>query len=188
MGIEDTCITIHLVLVSRLFKNDMLKKFQLALRLPQNLHTKKPLVQQLCISPICPILCPSVCSSPLPLVPDLFRKVLHFISFPAVVLSVMVQVNMQAMKTNCDRELALKEELVEEQRRSLQKQLRELEADLEDERRNRTAAAGAKKKLEVELRDMECAKTELETSKEEFVKHLRKLQVCEGGCFSSCIS
>lgn len=59
----------------------------------------------------------------------------------------------------------------------LKQQVRELETELEDERKQRTAIAASKKKLEGDLKDLE---GQIETSnkgREEAIKQLRKLQV-----------
>lgn len=56
-------------------------------------------------------------------------------------------------------------------------QVRELEAELEDERKQRTSMAAAKKKLEGDIKDME---DQFDTSckgREEALKQLRKVQV-----------
>lgn len=66
-----------------------------------------------------------------------------------------LEVNMQAMKAQFERDLNAREEQGEEKRRGLLKQLRELEAELEEERKQRTAAVTARKKLEGDLKDME---------------------------------
>ncbi|XP_042206669.1 myosin heavy chain, non-muscle-like isoform X10 [Homarus americanus] len=66
-----------------------------------------------------------------------------------------LEVNMQAMKAQFERDLNAREEQGEEKRRGLVKQLRELEAELEEERKQRTAAVTARKKLEGDLKDME---------------------------------
>lgn len=59
----------------------------------------------------------------------------------------------------------------------LYQQVRELETELEDERKQRTAIAASKKKLEGDLKDLE---GQIETSnkgRDEAIKQLRKLQV-----------
>ncbi|XP_023930461.1 myosin-10-like [Lingula anatina] len=87
-----------------------------------------------------------------------------------------LEVNMQAMKAQFDRDLQTKEEQVEEGKRSLVKQLRELEAELEDERKQKTAASNARKKLEGDLKDMEQQLDMASRLKEDAVKQLRKFQ------------
>merc|ERR1712048_893913 len=59
-----------------------------------------------------------------------------------------LEVNMQALKTQFERDLAAKEEAGEEKRRGMTKQLRDLEAELDEERKQKTAALNSKKKLE----------------------------------------
>lgn len=56
-------------------------------------------------------------------------------------------------------------------------QVRELETELEDERKQRAGMAAAKKKMEGDLKDLE---DQIETSnkgRDEAIKQLRKLQV-----------
>merc|ERR1712020_169407 len=66
-----------------------------------------------------------------------------------------LEVNMQALKTQFERDLAAKEEAGEEKRRGMAKQLRDLEAELDEERKQKQAAVNAKKKLETDYKDLE---------------------------------
>merc|ERR1712056_157050 len=50
-----------------------------------------------------------------------------------------LEVNMQALKTQFERDLAAKEEAGEEKRRGMAKQLRDLEAELDEERKQKQA-------------------------------------------------
>uniref|UniRef100_A0A673WNC8 Myosin, heavy chain 10, non-muscle n=1 Tax=Salmo trutta TaxID=8032 RepID=A0A673WNC8_SALTR len=87
-----------------------------------------------------------------------------------------LEVNMQAMKAQFDRDLQARDEQNEEKKRTLVKQVREMEAELEDERKQRALAVAAKKKLEMDLKDLE---GQIETSnkaRDEAIKQLRKLQ------------
>nr|XP_033816474.1 myosin-10 isoform X1 [Geotrypetes seraphini] len=87
-----------------------------------------------------------------------------------------LEVNMQAMKAQFDRDLQARDEQNEEKKRMLVKQVRELEAELEDERKQRALAVASKKKMEMDLKDLE---GQIETSnkaREEAIKQLRKLQ------------
>lgn len=56
--------------------------------------------------------------------------------------------------------------------------MRDLEAELEEERKQRGQASGAKKKLEGELKDMEEQLEATSRGREETLKQLRKVQVC----------
>lgn len=87
-----------------------------------------------------------------------------------------LEVNMQALKTQYEREMAGKEEAEEDKKKSLMRQLRELEAELEEERKQRTAAIGARKKLEGDIKDMEGQVDTAAKLKEDAVKQLRRLQ------------
>lgn len=57
------------------------------------------------------------------------------------------------------------------------KQLRDLEAELEDERKQRAAALSIRKKLEADLKDMEQQLEINNKLKEDALKQLKKLQV-----------
>jgi myosin protein heavy chain len=70
-----------------------------------------------------------------------------------------------------------KEDQGEEKRRGLMKQLRDLEAELEDERKQRAAALSVRKKLEADLKDMEQQLEINNKLKEDALKQLKKLQV-----------
>ena len=70
-----------------------------------------------------------------------------------------------------------KEEQAEEKRRGLLKQLRDLEAELEDERKQRANALSQRKKLEADLKDMEQQLEMHDKVKEDALKQLKKLQV-----------
>ncbi|CAB3223587.1 unnamed protein product [Arctia plantaginis] len=66
-----------------------------------------------------------------------------------------LEVNMQAMRAQFERDLQAKEEQGEEKRRGIVKQLRDLESELEEERKQRAAALAIRKKLEADLKDAE---------------------------------
>uniref|UniRef100_A0A8D2LQY7 Myosin heavy chain 11 n=1 Tax=Varanus komodoensis TaxID=61221 RepID=A0A8D2LQY7_VARKO len=87
-----------------------------------------------------------------------------------------LEVNTQALKGQFERDLQARDEQNEEKRRQLQKQLHELEVELEDERKQRGLASAAKKKLEVDLKDLEGQVDSSNKGREEAVKQLRKLQ------------
>lgn len=57
------------------------------------------------------------------------------------------------------------------------RQVRELEAELEEEKKQRGQASGSKKKLEGELKDMEDQLEATGRGRDEAVKQLRKIQV-----------
>ena len=65
-------------------------------------------------------------------------------------------------------------------------QVRELETELEDERKQRTLAAAGKKKLETDMKDLEGQIETANKGRDEAIKQLRKLQVrLKGGNKSS---
>ena len=76
--------------------------------------------------------------------------------------------------------MATKEEQAEEARRNLIKQLRELEAQLEDERKQRSAAQSAQKKIESELNELESQLEAEAKGREDMQRHYRKAHVSGG--------
>merc|ERR1719513_156403 len=87
-----------------------------------------------------------------------------------------LEVNMQAQKTQFERDLAAKEEAGEEKRRGMAKQIRDLEAELDEERKQKQAAVNAKKKLETDYKDLESTMDMNNKLKEDALKQLKKLQ------------
>uniref|UniRef100_A0AAQ5YZS4 Myosin, heavy chain 11b, smooth muscle n=1 Tax=Amphiprion ocellaris TaxID=80972 RepID=A0AAQ5YZS4_AMPOC len=87
-----------------------------------------------------------------------------------------LEVNSQALKAQHERELQAREEMGEEKRKQLLKQVRELESELEEERKQRGQASAGKKKLEGELKDMEDQLEATSRGREEALKQLRKIQ------------
>lgn len=66
-----------------------------------------------------------------------------------------LEVNNQALKTEHERALSLKELESEEKRKALLKQIRDLEGELEGERRGKTGAVSQRKKMESQLAELE---------------------------------
>ncbi|KAF6780472.1 hypothetical protein AHF37_00056 [Paragonimus kellicotti] len=91
------------------------------------------------------------------------------------------EVQLNAVKTQLERELASRDELLEEQRRQALKQLRELEAELEDEKKQRVSHLSVRKKLESDLADFSQRLELVSRQKEEAVKQLKKFQSVGGG-------
>lgn len=58
-------------------------------------------------------------------------------------------------------------------------QVRELETELEDERKQRVAMAASKKKMEGDIKDLEGQIDTANKNRDEAIKQLRKLQVRE---------
>uniref|UniRef100_A0A8C7DPT3 Myosin heavy chain 10 n=1 Tax=Oncorhynchus kisutch TaxID=8019 RepID=A0A8C7DPT3_ONCKI len=87
-----------------------------------------------------------------------------------------LEVNMQAMKAQYERDLAGRDDQNDEKKRALVKQVREMEAELEDERKQRALAVAAKKKLEMDLMDMVGQIEGANKARDEAIKQLRKLQ------------
>ncbi|XP_039543472.1 myosin-9 isoform X3 [Pimephales promelas] len=87
-----------------------------------------------------------------------------------------LEVNMQAMKAQYERDLQGRDELGEEKKRQLVKQVREMELELEDERKQRTLAMAARKKMELDLKELEAAIDQANKSRDEALKQLKKVQ------------
>ncbi|CAL8247285.1 unnamed protein product [Lota lota] len=87
-----------------------------------------------------------------------------------------LEVTLQALKAQFEREISTNEEKGEEKRRTLSKQLRELETQLEEERSQRSQAMTVKKQLEAELQEAEAQVEAATRGREEAVKQLRRLQ------------
>ncbi len=87
-----------------------------------------------------------------------------------------LEVNMQALRTQFERDLQVKEEQAEEKRRGLVKNLRDLETELDEERKQRASAVAAKKKLEGDLKDIEATLEMNNRVKEDALKQAKKLQ------------
>ncbi|KAM8821769.1 myosin-9 [Eudromia elegans] len=87
-----------------------------------------------------------------------------------------LEVNQQAMKAQFDRDLQGRDEQNEEKRKQLIRQVREMEAELEDERKQRSIAVAARKKLEMDLKDIEGHIETANKNREEAIKQLRRLQ------------
>ncbi|XP_041941432.1 LOW QUALITY PROTEIN: myosin-9 [Alosa sapidissima] len=87
-----------------------------------------------------------------------------------------LEVNMQAMKAQYERDLAGRDEMGEEKKKQLVKQVREMEMELEDERKQRSVAVAARKKMELDLKELEAAIDMANKNRDEALKQLKKLQ------------
>ncbi|XP_040215625.1 myosin-9 [Rana temporaria] len=87
-----------------------------------------------------------------------------------------LEVNLQAMKAQFDRDLQGRDEQSEDKKKQLVRQVKEMEAELEDEKKQRSLAVAARKKLEMDLKDLEGQIDSANKSREEAIKQLRKLQ------------
>ncbi|KAJ8251676.1 hypothetical protein GJAV_G00223910 [Gymnothorax javanicus] len=88
-----------------------------------------------------------------------------------------LEVNMQAMKAQYERDLLGRDEMGEEKKKALIKQVREMEMELEDERKQRSIAVAARKKMELDLKELESAIDMANKNRDEALKQLKKLQV-----------
>uniref|UniRef100_A0A2K6EVJ4 Myosin heavy chain 14 n=1 Tax=Propithecus coquereli TaxID=379532 RepID=A0A2K6EVJ4_PROCO len=87
-----------------------------------------------------------------------------------------LEVTVQALKTQHERDLQGRDEAGEERRRQLAKQLRDAEVERDEERKQRALAVAARKKLEAELEELKAQTAAAGQGKEEAVKQLRKMQ------------
>ncbi|XP_061761988.1 myosin-9-like [Nerophis ophidion] len=87
-----------------------------------------------------------------------------------------LEVNMQAMKAQYERDLSGRDEMGEEKKRSLIKQFREMEMELEDERKQRSGVVATCKKLELDLKELEAGIDMANKHREEALKQLKKQQ------------
>ncbi|CAH8582992.1 unnamed protein product [Schistosoma turkestanicum] len=91
------------------------------------------------------------------------------------------EVQMNAVRTQLERELASRDDLLEEQRRQSLKRIRELETELEEEQRERASHLNVRKKLETDLADISQRLELANRQKDEAVKQLKKFQSVTGG-------
>ncbi|KAG9343921.1 hypothetical protein JZ751_013308 [Albula glossodonta] len=84
-----------------------------------------------------------------------------------------LEVNMQAMKAQYERDLQGRDEMGEEKKKQL---VREMEMELEDERKQRSVAVAARKKLELDLKELEAGIDMANKNRDEALKQLKKLQ------------
>ncbi|XP_041839151.1 LOW QUALITY PROTEIN: myosin-9-like [Melanotaenia boesemani] len=87
-----------------------------------------------------------------------------------------LEVNMQAMKAQFDRDLQARDEQGEDRRKQLVKQVREMEVELEEERRQRANALSFKKKMEMDLAELEVQIDLANKGRDDALKQLKKLQ------------
>ena len=82
---------------------------------------------------------------------------------------------MQASKAQLEKKLQEVNDMSEEKYKLLLKQVRDLESDLDDERKQRTTALNLKKKYELDLTDLKLQFDEANKLKEESLKQVKKL-------------
>ncbi|XP_055065680.2 uncharacterized protein myh14 isoform X4 [Misgurnus anguillicaudatus] len=87
-----------------------------------------------------------------------------------------LEVTLQALRAQFEREISTKEEKGEEKRRALNKQVRELEAMLEEEKTQRAQALTVKKQLETELQEAESQVEAANRGREEAIRQMKRLQ------------
>ncbi|CAI4225395.1 unnamed protein product [Auanema sp. JU1783] len=87
-----------------------------------------------------------------------------------------LEVNLQALKAEQERTLSSKDQESEEKRRLLTKQLREMEIELENEKRVRTGALAQRKKMEGQIAELEQQLEAANRLRDDYLKQLRKNQ------------
>ncbi|XP_070583654.1 myosin-10-like isoform X3 [Erythrolamprus reginae] len=87
-----------------------------------------------------------------------------------------LEVNMQALKAQHERELQNRDDANDDKKKLLSKQVRELEAELDAERKQRAQALAARKKLEMDLQEAQAQLDATTKGRDEALKQLRKLQ------------
>lgn len=88
-----------------------------------------------------------------------------------------LEVNMQALKSQHDRDLQGRDMQVEEVRRTFMRQVRDLEGELEDERKQRSAAFTARKKIETDYNELQLQIDNNNKQREDMVKQNKRLQL-----------
>ncbi|XP_051985877.1 myosin-9-like [Xyrauchen texanus] len=87
-----------------------------------------------------------------------------------------LEVNLQALKAQFERDLQGRDEQGEEKRKQLVKQVREMEIELEDERKQRAQAVSVRKKLELDLSELAAQIDSANKARDEALRQLKKLQ------------
>ncbi|XP_071108361.1 myosin heavy chain, non-muscle-like isoform X3 [Haliotis cracherodii] len=87
-----------------------------------------------------------------------------------------LEVNMQALRAQYDRDMQGRDDLVDDAKKSILKQLREMEAELEDERKQRSLATSARNKLMADLKDLEGQLEMSNKVKDDAVKQYKRAQ------------
>ncbi|GMR60861.1 hypothetical protein PMAYCL1PPCAC_31056 [Pristionchus mayeri] len=87
-----------------------------------------------------------------------------------------LEVNNQALRSETERTISIKEQESEEKRKALLKQIRDLESELEGERRGKTGAVSQRKKMESTLSELEQQLDVANRLKDEYNKQLKKNQ------------
>jgi chromosome segregation ATPase len=89
------------------------------------------------------------------------------------------EVNIGALKQQMDKHAHENNEQIEERIRSMNKQLKEYELELDEERKSKQQILQLRKKVEVDLQDARAHIDEANKQKEEALRHTRRLQVRE---------
>ena len=87
------------------------------------------------------------------------------------------EVNIGALKQQMEKSVHENNELIEDRMRSLNKQLKECELELDEERKSKQQVLQQRKKLEIDLQDSRQQIDEANRQKEDALRSSRRLQV-----------
>lgn len=88
-----------------------------------------------------------------------------------------LEVTLQALRAQHERELQSRDDASDDKKKLLAKQVRDLEQELDGERKQRAQVAAARKKLELDLQEVLGQIDSANKGRDEAIKQLRKLQV-----------
>lgn len=87
-----------------------------------------------------------------------------------------LEVNMQALRTQHERDSQARDQQFEEVRRTFLRQVRDLEGELEDERKQRSAALTARKKIEADFNELQLQMENGNKQRDDLIKQSKRLQ------------
>lgn len=87
-----------------------------------------------------------------------------------------LEVNMQALRTQHERDLQARDQQSEEVRRTFLRQVRDLEGELEDERKQRSAALTARKKIEADFNELQLQMENGNKQRDDLIKQTKRVQ------------
>ncbi|KAG9510218.1 Myosin heavy chain, non-muscle, partial [Fragariocoptes setiger] len=97
-----------------------------------------------------------------------------------------LEVNMNALKQQHDRDLQARDQQAEEQKRTFMRRVRDLESELEDERKQRSAALAARKKVEADFNELQLQIDNSNKLREDLVKQNKRLQLQHKDAVREC--
>ena len=94
----------------------------------------------------------------------------------SIIDSIFLQVNIQAVTKDANQKVQIKEEELDDLRRKLTSYIRELESQIEEEKKQRSSAVSARKKMESEISELEAQLESESKGRDDAVKQYRKIQ------------